>query len=98
RGLPCEGIAPVWPARPVDGVLQAAGNRAGVFRSHEEDGVGGGDGLLECASFGRVIGIVVVAVERQFSDGDLVEFEFGWSELDQRVCELPVDGVFRETA
>src|SRR5262249_37230737 len=46
-GLVQECGVAAWPRGPVDGVLERAGDRAVVLRSHEKDCVGGVDTLAE---------------------------------------------------
>jgi hypothetical protein len=74
-GFRANELAPPGARAPVDGVLQRSGNGPVVLRGHEEDPVGGLDGFLQCPAFGRELGIVVVAVQRQIPDGDLGEFQ-----------------------
>ena len=51
--------------------FRAAGDRAVVLGRDEEHGVDGRDRVLERAAGGGIVGVVVVAVERQVPDRDL---------------------------
>src|SRR5690242_2373955 len=96
RRLVGERVLTVWPACPIDGVLESTGNGAIVLGRHEEHRVDGGDGLLERAARGWVVLVVVVAVERQIGDGNLAQLEGWWRESGERQSELAIDRSARE--
>src|SRR5690606_25025297 len=62
-GLAREGVLAVRPARPINRVLQRAGNRPVVLGRDEEHRVDRRDALLELARRRWEIPVVVVAVE-----------------------------------
>src|SRR5688572_26801080 len=70
-----EGVLTPWAGGPVDGVLQGARDGAVVFRGDEQHGVGAVDRCLERVCLGRVVRVVVLAVQRQVPDGYLGELE-----------------------
>lgn len=71
-GLPPHALPPRTRG-PVERVLQHARHRAVVFGRDDQQAVGIGDLLLECArDFGKVA-VVVLAVQRQAADIDEVE-------------------------
>jgi hypothetical protein len=55
RGFARKGVLAVGSACPVDGVLQAAGDRSVVFGSDEQNSINSGDGVLEGARGRRKI-------------------------------------------
>ena len=93
-----EGVLAPGPRGPVDGVLQRAGDRAVVLRGDEQDGVGPADRVLERGGLGRVVRVVVLAVERQVPDRDLGELEVLGGQVDQDLGEFAVDGGGREAS
>src|SRR5690606_23161733 len=98
RGDVRERVLAPGAAGPVDGVLQTAGDRAVVLRGHDQDRVGALDVLLEAAAGLGIVGVVVVAVDRQVVERDLAELELLWRELDQRPGQFPVDRFLRHAA
>ena len=87
-----EGVLAPRSRGPVDGVLQRAGDRPVVLGGDEQDGVGPADRILEGGGLGRVVRVVVLAVEGQVPDRDLGELEVLGGEVDQDLGELAVDG------
>jgi hypothetical protein len=81
-----EGVLAPGPGGPVDGVLERARDRAVVLGGDEQDGVGPVDGVLERGGLGRVVRVVVLAVQRQVPDRDPGELEVLGARLI-RTCE-----------
>src|SRR5690606_4137966 len=81
----------IGAARPVDGILEPAGDRSVVFGSDEQDGVGLADGAFEIPGNLWEIIVIVIAVERQLTEGYLAEIEGIRRELYQGLGELAID-------
>src|SRR5690606_33921019 len=69
-----------------------------VLRGHDQDRVGALDVLLEAAPGLGIVGVVVVAVDRQVVEPDLAELELLRRELDQRPGKFPVDRLLGHAA
>ena len=84
--------------RPVERVLEHAGDRAAVLGGHDDDAVDVLDRLLEVARDLRVVGVVVDRVERQVLDRDLDEGRALGRETLERLREAAVDRGRRDAA
>ena len=84
--------------RPVDGVLQRAGDGPVVLRGHEQHSIRTGNRLLELRRLGRIVVVEVLAVERQVADRDLGELEVLRRQADECPREHAVDRRGGETS
>ncbi|MGY3484718.1 hypothetical protein ACVW1C_002601 [Bradyrhizobium sp. USDA 4011] len=74
-----------------NGCGRADRNRPIIFRSHEQQRVDRTHRVLECARNGRIVGIIIVAVERKVFGRYFHEFQARRRQLRERPCELAVD-------
>ena len=64
----------------------------------EQHGVAVGDRFLERARHRRIVGVVILAVERQVAERDLLHLQLGWCQADERLGQLSIDRSFCKTA
>src|SRR5690606_24468567 len=83
---------------PVEGVLEDAGNRAGVLGGHDDDAVDRGDRVLELARDGGEVGVVVRAVNGQLGQVDVDQFDTLGGEGGEVARHGAVDGLARDRA
>src|SRR5688572_12975115 len=98
RRLADERVAAPGPAAPVDGVLERARDAAIVLGRDEQERLRRLERLLVRLRRRWIVGIVVVAVERQVPDRDLGELEAVGREAHESLRELAVDRASREAA
>jgi hypothetical protein len=81
-------------------LFEIAGNIAKLesLGRHKEHRIDIRDRLLEGPRHGRVVGVVVRAVERQVANRNLGELHLLRLKLDQRVRELAIDRRLRDAA
>jgi hypothetical protein len=86
-----EAIGAIGTARPVDGVLQSAGDRAIILGRDEQQCVDSLERILERPRDRRKIGVIIIAVKRQVPERDLGEDKVLRGEPDERARKLAVD-------
>nr|WP_291272774.1 hypothetical protein [Geothrix sp.] len=72
----------------VDGILEDTGDRTVVFRGYEQQALGCGDLGLQAQYQGGLMGIILLAIERQILDLHLLEYEIGRRQFDDGVRSL----------
>src|SRR5690606_6140484 len=98
RRLVGEDVLAIGTTRPVDRVLERAGDRAVVLGGSRRAPRRPPRSPPERSGDGRIVFVIVPAVEGELRIGDLPELQVGRRETDERPSELPVDRLLRETA